>query len=82
MRRYALGVLLTRLDRRGAGPDVRDRLQRKFSHVHASEVERTVDQAHSEFDGHPIRDFVPILVERAATDRLTRIPRQRASSTA
>ena len=62
--------------------DVRDRLRRKFSHVHAGEVERAVAQAHSEFDGHPIRDFVPILVERAATDRLTRVPPERASSTA
>ena len=61
---------------------MRDRLQRKFSHVHAGEVERAVTQAHREFDGHPIRDFVPILVERAATDRLTRVPTQRASSTA
>jgi hypothetical protein len=50
--------------------DVRDRLQRKFSHVHAGEVERAVAQAHREFD------------ERAAADRLTRIPTQRASSTA
>ena len=60
--------------------EVRDRLQRRFSHVHVSEVERTIEQEHSEFDGHPIRDFVPILVERAATDRLTRLPAQRASS--
>ena len=46
--------------------EVRDRLQRKFSHVQAAEVARTVDEVHHEFDGHPIRDFVPVLVERVA----------------
>jgi hypothetical protein len=62
--------------------EVRDRLQDKFSHVRPAEVARTVDEAYHEFDGHPIRDFVPVLVERAAADRLRGIPAQRTSATA
>ena len=46
--------------------EVRDRLQRKFFHVQAAEVARTVDEVPHEFDGHPVRDFVPVLVERVA----------------
>ena len=60
--------------------EVRDRLQQKFSHVRAAEVARTVAGVHHEFDGHPIRDFVPVLVERAAADRLGRVPTQRTTS--
>ena len=59
--------------------EVRDRLQQKFSHVRADEVARTVDEVHHEFDGHPIRDFVPVLVERAAADRLGQVPAQRTA---
>ena len=46
--------------------EVRERLQRRFSHVLAAEVARTVDEEHHEFDGHPIRDFVPVLIQREA----------------
>jgi len=59
--------------------EVRDRLMQKFSHVQAAEVARTVDEVHHEFDGHPIRDFVPVLVERAAADRLGQVPAQRTA---
>jgi hypothetical protein len=60
--------------------EVRERLQRKFAHVQATEVARTVDEVHHEFDGHPIRDFIPVLVERAAADRLRTVPAQRTSA--
>jgi hypothetical protein len=30
-----------------------------------------VRSSHAEFDGRPVRDFVPVLVERAASKRLT-----------
>jgi hypothetical protein len=59
--------------------EVRARLQQKFSHVQAAEVARTVEEVHHEFDGNPIRDFVPVLVERAATDRLGQVPAQRTA---
>jgi hypothetical protein len=59
--------------------EVRARLQQKFSHVQAAEVARTVDEVHHEFDGHPIRDFVPVLVERFAADRLGQVPAQRTA---
>ena len=60
--------------------EVRDRLQDKISHVRPAEVARTVDEAYHEFDGHPIRDFVPVLVERAAADRLRSVPAQRTAT--
>ncbi|MBW8482563.1 three-helix bundle dimerization domain-containing protein [Actinomadura parmotrematis] len=37
----------------------------------AQEVARTIDEIHHRFDGRPIRDFVPVLVERYARQRLT-----------
>lgn len=43
-----------------------DRLATKFSGVPAEAVAASVREAHSRFDGHPVRDFVPLLVERIA----------------
>jgi hypothetical protein len=60
--------------------EVRDRLQDRFSHVRPAEVARTVDEAYHEFDGNPIRDFVPVLVERVAAERLRSIPAQRTAT--
>ena len=57
--------------------EVWDRLQQRFFPVQAAEAARTVDEMHHEFDGHPIRDLVPVLVERAAADRLGQVPAQR-----
>ncbi|WP_433441085.1 three-helix bundle dimerization domain-containing protein [Nonomuraea sp. CA-141351] len=42
-----------------------DHLVQVFSGTHSAEhVEGTVETIHRRFDGHPVRDFVPILVER------------------
>ncbi|MFI0450165.1 three-helix bundle dimerization domain-containing protein [Actinomadura sp. 6N118] len=35
------------------------------------EVTETISSIHSRFDGHPIRDFVPVLVERYARQDLS-----------
>ena len=79
MSKYAPGFTRTMESRKElqAVREVRDRLQRKFFHVQAAEVARTIDEVHHEFDGHPIRDFVPVVVERVAADRLGRVPGQR-----
>ena len=45
------------------------RLQEHFPDLHAEVVEAAVRLAHSELTG-PVRDFVPVLVEHAARDRL------------
>ncbi len=49
--------------------EVRARLAERFPHVHEDVIEAAVRLAHSELDG-PVRDFVPVLVEHAARDRL------------
>ncbi len=50
--------------------EISERLQRRFPDTAPQDIEREVTRAHHEFDGKPIRDFVPILVEREALDRL------------
>ena len=49
--------------------EVQHRLEERFSHQHPDVVAAAVRLAHSELDG-PVRDFVPVLVEHAARDRL------------
>ena len=41
-----------------------------FPSLSAAAVERAVAESRPEFDGNPIRDFVPLFVERAAKHRL------------
>lgn len=50
-----------------------DRLRAKFARVPVQRVSEVVDATYHEFDGAPIRDFVPIMVEKSATDRLTQL---------
>ncbi|MGW5149845.1 three-helix bundle dimerization domain-containing protein [Rhodococcus koreensis] len=49
---------------------VTTRLLNKFSAASRETVETTVGEAVSRFAECPIRDFVPLLVERAATAKL------------
>ena len=58
---------------------VRDRLCRQFPQLDQTVVEAAVRLAHEELTGSPIRDFVPILVEHAARDRLAFAERPRPS---
>lgn len=48
---------------------VQARLSERFPEVDAAVVEAAVRLSHAELTG-PVRDFVPLLVERAARDRL------------
>ena len=47
-----------------------DRLRRRFPDVHADEIRRIVHSIHTDFEHSRIRDFIPILVERLARDKL------------
>lgn len=49
---------------------VEERLCRRFPELDPTVVEAAVRLAHAQLTG-PIRDFVPVLVERAARDRLS-----------
>jgi hypothetical protein len=53
------------------------RLRTRFPSVSTETVEALVAECHREYDGRPIRDYVPLLVERQAREHLSRIPRQR-----
>jgi hypothetical protein len=52
--------------------DVRQRLLRKYRHVNEDEVFTVVAKAHAHFTDSRVRDFVPLLVERRATQELSR----------
>ncbi len=47
---------------------VAQRLRARFPDIRAEAIDRMVIDAAREFDGRPIRDFVPILVERNVLD--------------
>jgi len=46
------------------------RLRSRFPILEPGEIESVVQLHYESFDGSKIRDFVPILVERAAADEL------------
>jgi hypothetical protein len=51
--------------------EVTRRLLAKFPEARPEIVDALVNDLHHEFDGDPIRDFLPVLVEREAVARLT-----------
>ena len=46
------------------------RLHARFPQTPREVIDRAVFEAHREFDDQPIRDFVPLLVERQVRDQL------------
>lgn len=51
--------------------DVEQRLIRRYGHLPLSEIARAVHRAHERFTDSPIRDFVPLLVERRVAEQLS-----------
>ncbi|MFC7622969.1 three-helix bundle dimerization domain-containing protein [Microlunatus sp. GCM10028923] len=51
---------------------VLERLRQRFSGIEPDAIESTLRAVHQRFEGNPIRDYVPLLVERAATSELNR----------
>lgn len=49
---------------------VADRLTRKYPVFPAEIVNAVVRETHARFDGRPVREFVPLLVERLAGQEL------------
>ncbi|MGC5224503.1 three-helix bundle dimerization domain-containing protein [Micromonospora sp. DT81.3] len=47
-----------------------ERLEKQFPDVAPPEVEAVTLEAHDAFNDHPIKTFVPVLVERHARERL------------
>jgi hypothetical protein len=50
-----------------------DRLRDVYPDVPADTVVTVVHQNHAKFDGRPVRDFVPLFVERGAKEELMRL---------
>jgi hypothetical protein len=47
-----------------------DRLAGRFPQLQRDQIASVVHEAHHELDGNPIRDFIPVLVEHEARERL------------
>jgi hypothetical protein len=47
------------------------RLTRQFPELSADDIDRAVYGQYDRFDGSPVRDFVPVLVERATRRQLS-----------
>ena len=52
--------------------EIVDRLAKTFPQIPPEEVNRAVQQARPEFEDSPIRDFVPLFIERNAKHYLSR----------
>jgi hypothetical protein len=52
---------------------VADRLTRKYPTIPADTLTAVVRGVHARFDGRPVREFVPLLVERFAANELDRL---------
>ena len=50
-----------------------DSLKQSFPEVAAETVTQVVHQNHAKFDGRPVRDFVPLFVERGSRRHLAQL---------
>lgn len=54
-----------------------DQLAQRLADTHAQvepeQVTRVVHEQYARFEGRPIRDFIPLFVERSATRELTKL---------
>ena len=50
-----------------------DRLKKSHPEVSPDTIMTVVHHNHARFDGRPIRDFVPLFVERTATRQLSQV---------
>ena len=67
----------TKHDEAHALHEVTARLVTQFPHVPSDDVQAIVTAAWDEFTGRPIRDFVPVLAERTARQKLASAPSAR-----
>ena len=72
---------MSREDELRAVHEVYERLAARFPGVPMSRIQATVDEVHARLTG-PVRDYVPLLVERQSRDILARAMRGPASAIA
>lgn len=61
---------MSELDETQAIDQVIDRLAERFPSLERGHIADVVDEEHGKLDGGRVRDFVPVLVEKAAKKRL------------
>ncbi len=49
---------------------ISERLLGRFPQASPDKIRTVIDQVHHQYDESPIRDFIPVLVEREAVDQL------------
>ena len=59
--------------------EVIERLTKKYPDVDRGEIEQIVAEEHQAFAGRPVRDFVPVLVEKSAKKRVKALEQERTS---
>jgi hypothetical protein len=57
-------------DERKSLQRVLEDLRERFPHVSPALIEETVRDAYLEFAGAPVRDYIPVMVERVAKNRI------------
>lgn len=50
-------------------------LRERFPKVAAEVIEKFVEDAYLEFAGAPVRDYIPVMVERVAKNRISAVTR-------
>lgn len=55
-----------------------ERLATQFPELPTEEITSRIRGQYHGFDGSPVRDFVPVLVERAVRSNLSQLPAHRA----
>ena len=69
---HAQGVIEKKSEETAIG-EVVERLTHKHPKVSPLTVSDVVQQMHAKFDGRPVRDFVPLFVERNANAELVKL---------
>ncbi|MCZ8380181.1 hypothetical protein O6P37_15010 [Mycobacterium sp. CPCC 205372] len=64
---------MTQLSEQQVIDQITDRLTGRYAAVPVETVTKVVHDKHVQFDGRPIRDFVPLLVERHALAELSKL---------
>ena len=72
------GMSTTSDEARAVG-QVMERMRARFPDMEPEMIRSVVEQVHHQYDGRPIREFVPVLVEREVVDALRLVPQRRSS---
>lgn len=51
-----------------------ERLETRFSGIPRSRIEAVVREEHRRLEGRPVRDYVSVLIERSAREKLRELP--------